>query len=90
MPNSVDVLSNIAQAAEKTKASATIRHAAGIARRRPHRLDAIAHGEFGRSPAQSPWPGSGDSSGSLSGLPSHSAASGGESRFTVMFGHFTA
>ncbi len=90
MPNSVDVLDNIAQAAEKTKASATIRRAAGSSRGRRHRHHAAAHGIFEAAAPQSPWPGSGDSSGSLSGLPSHSAASAGESRFTVMFGHLTA
>ena len=37
--------------------------------------------------AQSPLPGFGENNSALSGLPSQSFASGGGSRFTVMFGH---
>jgi hypothetical protein len=38
------------------------------------------------SSAQSPLPGFGEKNVALSGLPSHSLASGGGSRFIVMFG----
>jgi hypothetical protein len=39
------------------------------------------------SSSQSPPPGFGEKRLPLSGLPFHSSASGGGSRFTVMFGH---
>jgi hypothetical protein len=42
------------------------------------------------SPPQSPVPGFGDNKLALSGLSSHSFASGGGSRFTVMFGQTRA
>src|SRR4029450_10623305 len=42
------------------------------------------------SPHQSPLPGFGENNLALSGLPSQSLASGGGSRFTVMFGHTRA
>src|SRR6266487_6907970 len=41
-------------------------------------------------PPQSPMPGFGDNKSALSGLPSQSFASGGGSRFAVMFGQTTA
>src|SRR6059058_2120051 len=42
------------------------------------------------SPPQSPVPGFGDNRSALSGLSSHSFASGGGSRFTAMFGQTRA
>src|SRR5680860_511128 len=57
---------------------------ASLATRSPRRSTAMA------SPPQSPVPGFGDNKLALSGLPSQSLASGGGSRFTVMFGQTRA
>ena len=48
---------------------------------------AIFHLQDTPSKSQSPPPGFGEKRLALSGLPFHSSASGGGSRFTVMFGH---
>jgi hypothetical protein len=52
----------------------------GLGTRSPRRSHRLA------PPAQSPMPGFGENRLALSGLPSQSLASGGGSRFTVMFG----